>query len=407
MIFMFTFLPVVGILVEDQNSIYGLEHLKNANLIHICIMYVGLLLAYMKIKQKGYFWEKVNNGDLYIPEKLFEKVACVAVLFVLFQFSFQGHMILSGVDRGIVRSSIGVWGPLTTYVGRFGMPALLSLSTVLYFYIYDHSKKINRQYVIVVICGILVAIMAGGEEKILMIFFSVIFLFCGLFLKKKIVNFFFFSAFFLYIYCVLFGALSIVIVGMFQMNMSFAQSVSYNIYRATSLSNMGTLCVWDKFPTGDPQAYMSLLIGLGERIISFLFDVDRHSVEFLKFSLPRYITYLYYGNAQGAIDGVVNLTITSFGEAVYWFGRKFYFIASLIFAFVLYKISIWVFKTRKKDYLLKNVIVSVFFTSLCLGWLISTSGCFLSYFFGFTSLVYLFGTYMLIKYVLKGSSLNK
>ncbi|MFS2414419.1 hypothetical protein AAH145_26365, partial [Bacteroides thetaiotaomicron] len=43
------------------------------------------------------------------------------------------------------------------------------------------------------------------------------------------------------------------------------------------------------------------------------------------------ITYLYYGNAQGAIDGVVNLTITSFGEAVYWFGRKFYFIASLIF----------------------------------------------------------------------------
>lgn len=159
---------------------------------------------------------------------------------------------------------------------------------------------------------------------------------------------------------VLFGALSIVIVGMFQMNMSFAQSVSYNIYRATSLSNMGTLCVWDKFPTGDPQAYMSLLIGLGERIISFLFDVDRHSVEFLKFSLPRYITYLYYGNAQGAIDGVVNLTITSFGEAVYWFGRKFYFIASLIFAFVLYKISIWVFKTRKKDYLLKNVIVSVF-----------------------------------------------
>ena len=56
---------------------------------------------------------------------------------------------------------------------------------------------------------------------------------------------------------------------------------------------------------------------------------------------------------------------------------------------------------------LKNVIVSVFFTSLCLGWLNSTSGCFLSYFFGFTSLVYLFGTYMLIKYVLKGSSLNK
>lgn len=58
MIFMFTFLPVVGILVEDQNSIYGLDHLKNANLIHICIMYVGLLLAYMKIKQKGYFTEK-------------------------------------------------------------------------------------------------------------------------------------------------------------------------------------------------------------------------------------------------------------------------------------------------------------------------------------------------------------
>ena len=37
----------------------------------------------------------------------------------------------------------------------------------------------------------------------------------------------------------------------------------------------------------------------------------------MKFSLPRYITYLYYGNAQGAIDGVVNLTITSFGAVSY------------------------------------------------------------------------------------------
>ena len=110
------------------------------------------------------------------------------------------------------------------------MPALLSLSTVLYFYIYDHSKKINRQYVIVVICGILVAIMAGGKANIVMMFLPVI-LQCGGFLKKRYLVTF-----------VLFGALSIVIVGMFQMNMSFAQSVSYNIYRATSLSNMGTLC---------------------------------------------------------------------------------------------------------------------------------------------------------------------
>ena len=98
---------------------------------------------------------------------------------------------------------------------------------------------------------------------------------------------------------------------------------------------------------------MSLLIGLGERIISFLFDVDRHSVEFLKFSLPRYITYLYYGNAQGAIDGVVNLTITSFGEAVYWFGRKFYFIASLIFAFVYTKYRFGFLKQEKKTIFLK------------------------------------------------------
>ncbi len=98
-------------------------------------MYVGLLLAYMKIKQKGYFWEKVNNGDLYIPEKLFEKVACVAVLFVLFQFSFQGHMILSGVDRGIVRSSIGVWGPLTTYVSSWDASSLVSFYSFVFLYL--------------------------------------------------------------------------------------------------------------------------------------------------------------------------------------------------------------------------------------------------------------------------------
>ena len=92
MIFMFTFLPVVGILVEDQNSIYGLEHLKNANLIHICIMYVGLLLAYMKIKQKGYFWEKVNNGDLYIPEKFVRK-SCLCSCFYLCFFSLVFKVI--------------------------------------------------------------------------------------------------------------------------------------------------------------------------------------------------------------------------------------------------------------------------------------------------------------------------
>ena len=100
--------------------------------------------------------------------------------------------------------------------------------------------------------------MAGGKANIVMMFLPVI-LQCGGFLKKRYLVTF-----------VLFGALSIVIVGMFQMNMSFAQSVSYNIYRATSLSNMGTLCVWDKFPTGDPQAYMSLFNWIRRKNYLFL-----------------------------------------------------------------------------------------------------------------------------------------
>ena len=68
--------------------------------------------------------------------------------------------------------------------------------------------------------------------------------------------------------------------------------------------------------------------------------------------------------------------------------------ATLIYGIIAY------FAIPKK--LLKRYGNARYFVSLFISWLNSTSGCFIAYFFGFTSLVYLLLSYLLLKYLISG-----
>ena len=389
-IFAFTFFPLIGILLEDDSVMYGLNELKTASLTHLVIFYMGFFLAFYKIRKKNYFWKDMSDCVFVNAESILIKASHIAICFTIVYFFIKGRLILGGVERGIVRTSLGIFGPLVTFLASFGMPAILSVSTVVYFYCLKRSPIAVSRYRTIIISSILIGVMAGGKSNVVIMFFAMLLQGGGVIRFKYLLG------------VVIFGVLSIIVIGMFQMDMSFIESFNYNIYRAISLSNMGTLSVWNEFPNGSPDAYISLLSGFGEKIIAYLFDVNRYSVDFLRFSLPRYITYLYYGNPQGAIDGTVNLTITAFGETIYWFGREYYYIGSILFSFLAYKVTVLIFISRKFNNLLQNSMYSVFFVSLFISWLNSTSGCFIAYFFGFTSLVYLLLSYLLLKYLISG-----
>ena len=392
MIFAFTAIPIVGLFLDDSSPIYGMEELKIASIVHVIIIYIGIVLAFIKIHKRKYYWKPLSQR-LCDRFDVLGKIAFWVFIMCVFKFFISGHMIFSGMHRGVVRTSLGILGPLSIFISLFAVPALLSLSTVLYFFYLNHTKSVNNSYLKILFFSVFLGVMAGGKINVVMIFFPMLLQGASMIRVRY---------FFLVIFV---GSLSIVLIGMFQFGISLEQSFYYNIYRATSLSNFGTLCVWNEFPDGSSDAYFSLWAGFGENIISYLLDVDRHSVAFLKYSLPRQITYLYYGNSQGAIDGTVNLTITAFGETVYWFGRNYYFIASVIFSFVTYKLTILVFKTRNVNSLISNTLVSVYFVSAFIVWLNSTSGSIFSSLFGFTTIIYMMLSYCLLKYIYNGMNI--
>lgn len=204
-------------------------------------------------------------------------------------------------------------------------------------------------------------------------------------------------------YIGLLGALSIVLIGEKQMGQTFSESVSYNIYRSTDLAGFGTACVWDKYPNGCPSAYLTIFNTFGENLASKITGINRHSKEFLQFNVARDVTYDYYMDPEGAITGSGNLTVTSFGEAVYWFGHNYFFILSIIAGILTYKLIVILYRTRRSDKLRYNTLVTIYFTSVYVSWLNSTSGSLLSTFLGLTTFFYMILLYFLLKYIEQSS----
>lgn len=383
---LYTLLPLLGLLINSVLSSqfsYDFSELIRANVIHVVILMISVFLAFRVINKKKYTWQFLPIEEGKVAKVLFRSRNMI-ILFCIINFILAGCQIFSGEDRGIVRTSMGIWGWLYTFIIMYGTPGILALTTVYYFFFSNKRKKITHVYWQTIFFSLLIAVMTGGKSNIVVMCFAPLLQYSSL-LKKKYLFYFF-----------LFGIVAITIAGMLQMNMTFTDSFHYNIYRATNLAAFGTMSVWDLYPNGAEGPYLTLWGAFGEKLTSFFTGVDVHSVEFLDYSLARKITYLYYGDSDGALAGTVNLTVTSFGETVFWFGRKYYFILSVVMALFLYYLTIWVFKTRSYNTIILNILFTIYYIAPFLGWLNSAS---LASLFGITTLFYMFLLNVLLRYL--------
>lgn len=171
-IILFTLLPTLGLIINvDHWFSYDISGMFEANLIFDIIIYVGIFIAFNKIKKLHYKWH--NFKTFTNPNKYLIRIKKYCYLFCIIQFILRGYLIFSGVDRGTVRVSLGIWGPLTTFISLYSIPALLSLSTVIFFYT-KKDKNTKHNYYCIIISAILVALMSGGKANIILMMFPAI-----------------------------------------------------------------------------------------------------------------------------------------------------------------------------------------------------------------------------------------
>ncbi len=173
---------------------------------------------------------------------------------------------------------------------------------------------------------------------------------------------------------------------------SFFDTFNYLFKRATAIAVDGTVGVYNFYPNGGNESYMILLYNLGNKLASLITGYAKDSIEFLKIDLGRQIGYLTYPakTAQEAITGAFNLTVTNFGEAIYLFGKNFFWIYSLIVSFY---IGFIIYLYKYADLLLKTVLIVYFITALDVG------GGRITNIFAFTTIIYLLALYLILKFI--------
>lgn len=387
---LFTILPLIGVYVASGLWDLDTSGMFTANLIHVCIIFISAFLAIKKLKKVKCEWREEERPRQNV-EKIFKLILSYSIFFSIIVFILYGRAIFSGVYRGDVRTSVGPFGWLVTFILGYAFPGMLSFATVIYFYHSDifTRGRLRMTYYIILGLGVVFGLMSGGKSSVVTMMFPALIQYSQ---KLTIMKGFFIG---------ILGALSIVLIGEKQMGQTFSDAVSYNIYRSTDLAGFGTACVWDKYPDGCPTAYLTIFNAFGENVTSIITGIDRHTKEFLKFNVARDVTFDYYKDPDGAITGSGNLTVTSFGEAVYWLGHDFFFIISIIAGVITYNLIILLYKTRRTNKLRSNTLVTIYFTSIYISWLNSTSGSLLSTFCGLTTLFYMLLLYLLLKHLEK------
>lgn len=277
-------------------------------------------------------------------------------------FSLGGVRILFlDQDRGEVRSTLGLWGFFYTWLQIYLTPFVVAVAANF------HVRSCKNQhwyYYATYSLGLIIGIMSGYKFTTILIFLPAL----TLALSEDRWQILIFASL---------GAIAVLILTeTMQSGRPLDEALTYLIARSTSVAAYGIMGSWNEFSQSGPSLMRILessLLLFGSKAAVLLSGVPENSVEFLKYNLSRHITYLYYPNPDGAVDGTVNLTLTVFGEAVAFLGGTFFWLWSTItgvfIGFVLRAYS----RAQMRGNVLVATLWLVYFFSVILAW-INSSG---------------------------------
>lgn len=241
--------------------------------------------------------------------------------FLMVLFVFGGiNVVLNAVDRGEFRVSMGWMGFAFTWFAQYLLPALSALMSYQYCKLENPGRWDALRLASIYFSIILIIMLLGAKGAAIR---TVLPGFLVLAIVKG-------KTFSLILVIVVLGFVFGVGAAMYFEHRPFDEAVVYLLYRATAVSAYGVVAAWQTFPDGVGiiEYSKSLILIFGASIVSELTGVSKASEAFLSYDIPRLLTYLTYPDTDAAIAGTVNLTITAFGEGIYAFGYKGFWIFS-------------------------------------------------------------------------------
>lgn len=313
------------------------------------------------------------------------------VLVIIYMIS--GHAILHRIaGRGEVRASMmqGFFGIIYKWLTLYLPPGALIVNSIIYRRCNHKAQRRLRAKLLLLYClAIFIGMLTGYKATFLIMIMGGI----AVLTHKRLTL----RRLLLLILTLAFGLVGTT---MFVQNMDMIPSVYFLIHRMTAMSAYGVVAVWNVFSDGvsfDNLILYALTV-FGNRLASLISGYSVNSVDFLPINPSRLITYMVYPNPAEAVMGTVNVTITNFGEAVYIFGRKLFFIHAVIAGLIL-GITIRAFrKNIMQGNIMKGMLWGVYFFSVVIPWVNGGNTWSLM---GVPTIVWLLSTYIVIGLVIK------
>lgn len=385
----YLFLPVIGelFLLTTGNAVVAGDvtwELFTHNLIYSSIVYGIIIFFYIfgvrKYKKIGFV---ATNKD----HRTLKRIAIFITIFALLVFYFSGYAYLfQGINRGEIRVSLGALGFLYKWITIYAVPLLLFITTLLVL----TNKSLSRGLITYIYCvGAMSTIFTGYKYVIIFSFIPVIML---LLFNKNIIK----SVMLVTPIALLVLTLTTKMV----MGYGYEEAFYFLIHRMTVMTAFGTIGLWNHYADGAPfMESIKLSYSLfGSNVGKILFGIDPNSIEMLDTNLSRKITYMVYPSWEKALSGTTNVTVTNFGEAVYIFGKEFYWLYAIFCGLMFGSVLTLIIKNLHKGKIIATSLFLIYCLAVLLSWLNSTTVFSL---ISFPVFVYLVMTYVFLLLLLK------
>lgn len=288
------------------------------------------------------------------------KVILILIVSGIGLIAVGDYQILFGTaNRGEVRVGFGYFGFLYTWIMIYLVPAVTGVLAFLYVAA-GRPKTMRLRVVLTLLLALICGFLSGYK-------------FAGVLVLLPALTLLLYDASFVYFLVLPVLAFAVVVgSGMAVEKRDFAESVTYGAARATLVAAYGISASWNEFAdhgAGVDALVRSGALVFGAKAVTLFTGIPENSVEFLKFNPVRNVTYLTYPDADAAAAGTVNLTLTNFGEAVYFFGSRYYWIWSVLGGLLLGTLMRQCDRACSKGHVVQAVVVLTFFYTQALSWI--------------------------------------